>query len=177
MSQYVSRENLRMRFSACGRTLPVETRFSVDNRVVVPDGNACENAMYAKCYKAPPGTESSRHQLDISIRTATVLIIIAFLVSGLRVLDCLKTRNQLDRKIAVLNQYADEIIKKNNTLALQISRARDEARVCYIASRELGMISADGIDIVYLHAPNTRPFESARLTMPQIGDSSALAKK
>jgi cell division protein FtsB len=46
--------------------------------------------------------------------------------------------------------------KENAELALQLEEASDGAKICYAAARNLGMVSAQGADVVYLVAPSTR---------------------
>ena len=58
--------------------------------------------------------------------------------------------------------------KENNELAMQLDEKADGAKICYAAARELGMVSAEGADVVYLTAPSTRrETQSVQSAIPQ----------
>ena len=51
---------------------------------------------------------------------------------------------------------------------MQLDEKSDGAKICYTAARELGMVSAEGADVVYLTAPATRyDTESVQSAVPQ----------
>jgi hypothetical protein len=166
MSQSAA-NGMRMQFSVAGRTTLNTSRFTVKDCVFVPDGNACDSVDYAKCFRAPAVKTSSAHSRDISVRAASVLVLITLFVTGFSLLDLVKAKTRLFNDLSGLTLRSGEIAGINTGLALKLTQARDEARICYIASRELGMISAEGVEVIYLHAPDTRPDQSAGQTLPQ----------
>lgn len=70
---------------------------------------------------------------------------------------------------SMLKAQIEEGLKANDALAVDLSKASDSAKICYAAARNLGMVSAEGADVVYLVASDTRPQNpSAQATVPPV---------
>ena len=82
--------------------------------------------------------------------------------------ELLANSEPLRRRIADLRKQIEAVQKANSELAVQLDAAADGAKICYSAARNLGMVSAEGAEVVYLTAPQTRSdTDATKAAFPQ----------
>lgn len=107
-------------------------------------------------------------QGGISITAA--LCTLGLFVFVLGIITLVNTSKMTERAKALNAQRAqvETVQKENAQLALNLEEAADAAKICYAAARNLGMVSAQGADVVYLVAPSTRmEKDQAKAAVPQ----------
>ena len=107
---------------------------------------------------APVATPRHERPGQGGISFTTALCTLGLFVFVLGIITLVNTSKMTERSKALSNQRAqvETIQKENAQLALQLEEAADAAKICYAAARNLGMVSAQGADVVYLTAPYTR---------------------
>jgi hypothetical protein len=155
-------------------------RISVRPNVLLPYGDLDENDMPVfkrRPVRRAPQMRSAamaapRHERPVQrgIAFTTALCIVGFFVFTMGIITLVNT-SRMTEKSKSLNSLHIQIEagqKENNELAVQLDEKSDGAKICYAAARELGMVSAEGADVVYLTAPVTRKdTESVQSAVPQ----------
>lgn len=155
-------------------------RISVRPNVLLPYGDLDESDMPVlkrrPVRRAPPMRSNAmaapRHERPVErgISFNTALCIAGFFVFVLGIITLVNT-SRMTENAKTLNSLRTQIEagqKENNELAMQLDEKSDGAKICYTAARELGMVSAEGADVVYLTAPATRKdLETVQSAVPQ----------
>ncbi len=156
------------RYTQVGACSGNACRMTVRPNVLLPYGDLDENDMPLRgrppARRAPrmraAATAAPRHErpLKRGLSLATALCIAGFFVFVLGIITLVNT-SRMTEKSKALNTLRTQIEagrKENNELAMQLDQVSDGAKICYTAARELGMVAAEGADVVYLTAPLTR---------------------
>ncbi len=143
-------------------------RMTVRPNVLLPYGDLDENDMpvpIRRPVRRAPRMRANamaapRHERPVQrgLSVTTALCIVGFFVFVLGIITLVNT-SRMTEKSKSLNSLRTQIVdgqKANHDLAMQLDKVADGAKICYAAARELGMVSAEGADVVYLTAPVTR---------------------
>ncbi len=122
--------------------------------------------------QAPAAAAAPRHERpgQGGISFTSALCTLGLFVFVLGIITLVNTSKMTERAKVLSSQRAqvESIQKENAQLALQLEAASDAAKICYAAARNLGMVSAQGADVVYLVAPSTRTQrEQEKAAVPQ----------
>ncbi len=155
-------------------------RMTVRPNVLLPFGDLDENDMPAplrRPVRRAPRTAGSapvtpRHERPVQrgVSFTAALYIVGFFVFVLGIITLVNTSRMTEKSKSVssLRAQIEAGQKENNELAMQLDEKADGAKICYAAARELGMVSAEGADVVYLTAPSTRrETQSVQSAIPQ----------
>lgn len=96
------------------------------------------------------------------------LAIIGCLVFVLGIMTLVKVSEMTEKSKgidSVLTQIT-QCKKENDDLTVELAAASQDTDVWYNASQKLGMISAKGVSVVYLEAPQTRTAQVAQADVP-----------
>jgi cell division protein FtsL len=168
------------RYAQVGACSGSACRISVRPNVLLPYGDLDENdvpVFKRRPVRRAPQMRSDamaapRHERPVQrgISFTTALCIVGFFVFTLGIITLVNT-SRMTEKSKSLNSLRTQIEagqKENNELAMQLDEKSDGAKICYAAARELGMVSAEGADVVYLTAPVTRKdTQSVQSAVPQ----------
>lgn len=168
------------RYAQVGACSGNACRISVRPNVLLPYGDLDENdipVFKRRPVRRAPQMRSDamaapRHERPVQrgISFTTALCIVGFFVFTLGIITLVNT-SRMTEKSKSLNSLRIQIEagqKENNELAMQLDEKSDGAKICYAAARELGMVSAEGADVVYLTAPVTRKdTQSVQSAVPQ----------
>lgn len=156
------------RYTQMGACSGSACRMTVRPNVLLPYGDLDENAVPLKgrppLRRAPrmraAAMDAPRHErpLKRGMSLTTALCIMGFFVFVLGIITLVNTSRMTERSksLNALRTQIEAGQKENNELAVQLDEVSDGAKICYTAARELGMVSAEGADLVYLTAPLTR---------------------
>lgn len=173
MSQMLDKH---MQFTSAGRQLQMEERITVNDHVYIPDGNASESIIQ-KLFESPRKVKSHARIATVSKKSAILLIMLMSMGMGLTILKHMDMKTDKKSELSALCLSIQQMASDNAKLSLHISELKDESRICYLASRNLGMISAEGVDVIFIDAPNTRPGnESDRIYDNRIGEAYSIAQ-
>ena len=84
--------------------------------------------------------------------------LILYVVFGALTLTRTVRKAALTKDISAMEQAIQRIQNSNAELILQVTEARDMARIGYAAVMNLDMVSADKAETIHVRALNTRPF-------------------
>jgi cell division protein FtsL len=168
------------RYAQIGACSGSACRISVRPNVLLPYGDLDENDVPVikrrPVRRAPPmhsnAIAAPRHERPVQrgLSFTTALCIVGFFVFLLGIITLVNT-SRMTEKAKSLNSLRSQIEagqKENDELAMQLDEKSDGAKICYTAARELGMVSAEGADVVYLTAPATRKdLENVQSAIPQ----------
>ncbi len=156
------------RYAQVGVSSGSACRMTVRPNVLLPYGDVDENdtpipprrPIRRAPRMRPPESAMPRHERPVQggLSFTAALSILGFFVFVLGIITLVNT-SKMTEKSKSLNSLRTQIEagqKANNELAIQLDEASDGAKICYAAARELGMVSAEGADVVYLTAPDTR---------------------
>lgn len=168
------------RYAQVGACSGSTCRITVRPNVLLPFGDLDENDMPVprrRPLRRAPRMRSAaitepRHQRPVQggLTFRAALCITGFFVFALGIITLMNT-SRMTEKAKSLNSLRAQIEagqKENNALAIQLDEVSDGAKICYAAARNLGMVSAEGADVVYLTVPDTRKdMESVQAAVPQ----------
>ena len=155
------------RYAKVGASSGSATRISVRANVLVPYGDLDENDMPVARrvpQRRAPRTQSAvpmpRHERParggMTLITALCITGIFVFTLGIVTLVNMSRLTEASKALFTLRTQIEAGQKANNELAMQLDAASDGAKICYAAARNLGMVAAEGAELVYLTAPSTR---------------------
>ena len=142
-------------YSVAGLQDQPGARMSVRSHVYVPGGDASADRPCAQSAARP--VRGKRRRATVPLRFAAVVLGAAVFAFGMAIVTRMETKTGIAKNMHDMETRTALVQKDNTELAVRVSEARDSARICYAAARNLGMVAAEGTDIVYLLAPVTRP--------------------
>lgn len=158
----------RGRYAQVGVCSGSVCRMTVRPSVLLPFGDLDENDMPIPSRRPvrraprmhPSAGAAPRHERPVQagLSYTAALCIVGLFVFVLGIITLVNT-SKMTEKSKSINSLRTQIEagqKANNALAIQLDKASDGAKICYAAARDLGMVSAEGADVVYLTAPETR---------------------
>ena len=111
-----------------------------------------------KPFYAETVMKQKRGPLTLTRNSALIFLCALFVVFGAMVLTRVAHKASLTKHISEMQQAIEKIQKSNRDLEIEVSNARDIARIGYKAQNELYMVDASSAETVAVHAPDTRPF-------------------
>lgn len=155
------------RYAKVGVSSGSATRISVRSNVLLPYGDLDENdipvARRVPVRRAPrtrAAAAAPRHERPVygGMAFVTALCVVGFVVFtlGIVTLVNMSRLTEASKALYTLRTQIEANQKANNELAVQLDAASDGAKICYAAARNLGMVAAEGAEVVYLTAPSTR---------------------
>lgn len=133
---------------------------NVRSNVRLPDSEAGPSwAQERQPYYAARVQPAAKRSMTMPVNIALVFLAALILLFGGLVIKKACERAELSKRISDMESGIAQTVKENTELAVQISEARDSARISYAASQNLGMIASSGVEAVLITAPDTRPFE------------------
>lgn len=158
----------RGRYAQVGVCSGSACRITVRPNVLLPFGDLDENNMPIPPRRTarraprmhPPASAVPRHERPVQagLSFTAALCIVGFFVFVLGVITLVNTSKltEKSKSVSALRKQIEASQKANNELAIRLDEAADGAKICYAAARNLGMVSAEGAEVVYLTAPETR---------------------
>ena len=134
--------------------------FEVRDTVHLPDSEAGA-AWYdpdQKPFYAETVAARKREPMVMTLNSALILLCALFVVFGALTLTRTVRKAALTKDISAMEQAIQRIQNSNAELILQVTEARDMARIGYAAVMNLDMVSADKAETIHVRALNTRPF-------------------
>ena len=133
---------------------------NVRSNVRLPDSEAGPSwAQERQPYYATRIRPVSKRCMTMPVNIALVFLMTLFFLFGGLVIKKACQRADLSKKISNMESSIAQTVKDNTELEVQITEARDSARISYEASQNLGMIASSGVEAIRIIAPDTRPFE------------------
>ncbi len=156
------------RYTQVGVSSGNACRITVRQNVLLPYGDLDESNM--PVYRRMPVRRTARANMAAQVQPrherpvqggvsyAVALCIVGFFVFTLGIITLINTSRMTEKakSLHALRTQVEAVQKANNDLAVQLDAASDGAKICYAAARNLGMVSAEGAEVVYLTAPVTR---------------------
>ncbi len=172
---------LKGKYAQAGTLSGCVCRISVRSYVLLPGGDLdeCNRPVPPKrqirrsAAHAPSApSEAPRHerpaQGGVSLSTAFAVVGIFVFVLGIITLMNTSRMTERSKSIFSLRTQIEAVQKANSELAVKLDAAADGAKICYAAARNLGMVSAEGAEVVYLTAPKTRSdTDTLKAAVPQ----------
>ncbi len=146
-----------MAYAMAGRQPSPFEKMHVHSHVHVPNAEACEDAASRAVYEAPPQAHRRRGDMTLSMRTVLVLTVLAVAAVAVSYIsaraDYARFNKQRQELIDEMQQAQREII----VLKEEVAKARESSNICYQAAQRLGMVSSQGMEMIEIYAPDTRP--------------------
>ena len=155
------------RYAKVGVSSGSATRISVRPNVLLPCGDLDENDMpvarrvpVRRAPRTRAEAAAPRHERPVrgGMAFVTALCVVGFFAFtlGIVTLVNMSRLTEASKALYTLRTQIEANQKANNDLAVQLDSASDGAKICYAAARNLGMVAAEGAEVVYLTAPSTR---------------------
>lgn len=146
-----------MQYAMAGVQMMPGVRMNVRSNVYIPDSEAgAEREGYRQPYYAVQTQEKPMGPLTVPYRMAIPFLVCLFLLFFGLAAGKLTQRMNLTNDINAMEANISNLAVANVALQRQVLENRDQARISYLA-QELGMVSATGVEMVPVIAPDTRP--------------------
>lgn len=134
-------------------------RMNVQSHVRLPDSEAGYDDEMGRVpyYAAEVSARAARRSLTIPANIGLIFLCALLVAFGVMIVGKVSARVKLAKDISAMESSIVQTTRDNTLLALEVSSARDSARICYAATQTLGMIAASGVEAVPVVAPDTRP--------------------
>ncbi len=155
------------RYAQVGVLSASATRISVRPNVLLPFGDLDDNDMpvarrvpVRRAPRTRGAASAPRHERPVrgGMSFTAALCVVGFFVFALGIMTLVNMSRltEASKNLHSLRAQIEAGRKANNELAIQLDAASDGAKICYAAARNLGMVAAEGAEVVYLTAPVTR---------------------
>lgn len=149
---------------------------NVRSHVRLPDSEAgCSWAQERQPYYASQVQRPSRRIVTVPINAALIFLCALFVLFGALAINKVSQKTEIAKRISAMESGIAQTQRDNKQLAVELSEARDSARISYAAAQSLGMISSAGVEAVQIEAPDTRPFENKTSAQRDLSPNSGLS--
>ncbi len=150
-----------MQYAAAGVQAAPGITMNVRANVRLPDSEAGQFwAQERQPYYAARIQPAAKRSMTMPANAALIFLAALILLFGVLVIGKACRRAEISKNISAMESSIAQTERDNAQLALEVSQARDSARISYAASQNLGMIASAGVEAVQIVAPDTRPFEN-----------------
>lgn len=152
----------------------MEAMMNVRGNVRLPDadaGRAADPERRAYVHDGP--VPSSKKVLTVNRNGALIFLCLLFVFFGVKILSRVARRSAESKNISAMENSIAATILENRDLEVKLTSVRDSSRICYYAVQNLGMVSSAAVEAVPVYAPDTRPYETAKMNPAQNSPSAA----
>lgn len=147
----------RSSYAAAGVQLAPGICMNVRSHVYMPDSEAGYENDRQQYFAQGKETVISRNAPTIPTSYAVLLLAVVLGIFACLVGGRLIHRAQLSRSVSENSLQIAQTELSISQLNVDVAKARDSARIAYMAVQDIGMVAASGVESIPVTAPNTRP--------------------
>ena len=150
-----------MMYSVAGREAQPREKMHVKSNVYMPGAEIGEDFDGRTSFSAPNEVYRRKRSWDISFNSAALIIGITLFAMLMMVCTTYVQKTKLVQEYnTIINTMRATQRQIDETLP-EVMAARDSSVICYRAAQELGMVASQGVEVIEIYAPDTRPAASS----------------
>ncbi len=146
-----------MTYAAAGRQPRSFEKMHVHSHVHVPNAEACEDTAARPVFTAPPQAQRKRREVTLSMGTTLVLTVLAVAAVAVCYISARVDYTHYNKQRQELLNEMQAAQREIIVLKEEVAKARESSNICYQAAQRLGMVSSQGMEMIEIYAPDTRP--------------------